>query len=637
MILGTNLSTTVRVVDHNTETPAAQSSQAKNKTLSPAQLEHALQLWIRNTGPNENRQEAAKRIVNAYENQATALNLENLGLSTLPTEIGKLTALTNLYLERNRLSSLPPEIGKLTALTGMFLNRNQITSLPPEIGKLSALTWLNLNDNQLTNLPAEIGKLTALTKMYLSSNRLTSLPTEIGNLIEITELDLEHNPLTSLPPEISKLAALTSLSLSNCPQLSSLPAGFECLPAHTIVQLENTGLSPNVLQALALRVDQEFSASGFMRGPDLSFSLPASATRNVMPLSDEIIEWFTEAKQQPGIPTKELAKQVEKLPETSSVALATLLLRLKNTGVYQKAPEAMVNRVCNLLNAMLKAPEMLETFCAMALESTATCDDRTALGMLNMELAVLQQQITKAALAEQHRPGSPELKASLQRMLALAQGSFKQQALMNIAQKHAQTAPGAKDETEIVLKYITNLGKTLDLPVQWSHMLYQRFAWQVTEEHLAKAKSAVKNSATLESPEFLSFMASWHPFLSMLEKFEPQALKNMQQGVEIMRKKQYDRLEELEGKKQAQASRDANPLLPAMLEITTQINQIQQWIPPESIQLWQTTINHVLQQDVSDVASSSRAARTHTTSSSRSTRASGSTLKNLLSKFKQLR
>jgi len=37
------------------------------------------------------------------------------------------------------------------------LENSQITSLPPEIGKLTALTRLHLESNQLTSIPSEIG------------------------------------------------------------------------------------------------------------------------------------------------------------------------------------------------------------------------------------------------------------------------------------------------------------------------------------------------------------------------------------------------------------------------------------------------------------------------------------------------
>ena len=208
---------------------------------------------------------AVKRIEAALRSGATSLNISGLGLRRLPTEIGGLTALTELHLQHNQLSSLPPEIGRLTALTELWLNNNQLSSLPPEIGSLTALTELWLYNNQLSSLPPEIGSLTALRVLALHSNQLSSLPPEIGSLTALTNLTFVNNQLSSLPPEIGSLTALTSLwlydnQLSSLPpeignlraltdlwlhgnQLSSLPAEIGSLPALTELDLENNQLS----------------------------------------------------------------------------------------------------------------------------------------------------------------------------------------------------------------------------------------------------------------------------------------------------------------------------------------------------------------------------------------------------------
>ena len=60
------------------------------------------------------------------------------------------------------------------------LNDNKLTSVPAEIGQLTALRELNLNNNKLTSVPAEIGQLTSLTVLYINGNQLTSLPAEIA-------------------------------------------------------------------------------------------------------------------------------------------------------------------------------------------------------------------------------------------------------------------------------------------------------------------------------------------------------------------------------------------------------------------------------------------------------------------------
>ena len=162
--------------------------------------------------------------------QLQSLDLDSNRLSTLPTEIGRLTALTWFDLRNNQLSTLPPEIGRLTALTRLWLSNNRLSTLPTEIGRLTALTSLWLNDNQLSTLPAEIGRLTALTELYLHNNQLSTLPAEIARLTALTTLWLNGNQLSTLPAEIGRLTALTALWLYNN-QLSTLPAEIGRLTA----------------------------------------------------------------------------------------------------------------------------------------------------------------------------------------------------------------------------------------------------------------------------------------------------------------------------------------------------------------------------------------------------------------------
>ncbi|MCW1921565.1 leucine-rich repeat domain-containing protein [Luteolibacter arcticus] len=185
----------------------------------------------------------------------TELSLHSNQLTSLPREIGKLTALTTLSLNRNQLATLPPEIGKLTALTTLSLNRNQLATLPPEIGKLAALRELYLHSNQLTALPSDIGKLTALRELYLDRNQLATLPSDIGKLTALTELYLDRNQLATLPSEIGKLAPLTTLNL-NRNQLGALPSDIGKLAALTTLYLHGNQLAtlpPDIGKLSALR------------------------------------------------------------------------------------------------------------------------------------------------------------------------------------------------------------------------------------------------------------------------------------------------------------------------------------------------------------------------------------------------
>jgi leucine-rich repeat protein SHOC2 len=117
------------------------------------------------------------------DGRVVKLVLQEFGLTgAVPAEIGRLSALRQLWLYNNRLTSLPAEIRQLTSLRELWLYNNRLTSLPAEIGQLTSLTHLSLDRNQLTSMPAEIGQLTSLTQLYLDRNQLTSMPAAIREL-----------------------------------------------------------------------------------------------------------------------------------------------------------------------------------------------------------------------------------------------------------------------------------------------------------------------------------------------------------------------------------------------------------------------------------------------------------------------
>ena len=140
--------------------------------------------------------------------------------SSIPSELGSLTALTTLNLDDNRLrGGLPPELGNLTALTELLLNGNSfIGSLPPELGSLTALTELLLHENSFSgSIPPELGSLTALTTLDFYDNIFTgSIPPELGKLTALTILGLGINSLSgSVPSELGSLTVLAILYLND--------------------------------------------------------------------------------------------------------------------------------------------------------------------------------------------------------------------------------------------------------------------------------------------------------------------------------------------------------------------------------------------------------------------------------------
>ncbi len=109
------------------------------------------------------------------------------GLSgSIPSELGDMTNLKELYLDGNLLNgSIPAELGNLENLETLSLVHNWIVGeIPSELGDLTNLKSLTLNANKLTGqIPASLGNLTNLEELALGWNDLSGpIPAELANL-----------------------------------------------------------------------------------------------------------------------------------------------------------------------------------------------------------------------------------------------------------------------------------------------------------------------------------------------------------------------------------------------------------------------------------------------------------------------
>ena len=119
----------------------------------------------------------------------------NKGLNSFPKEILNNTGLTKLDLSGNDIESLPSEIGKLKKLQELYIIDSGLRALPGEIRMFTDLRILDVHDNELTGIPAEIGQLPKIEKIDFSGNQITALPNEIYNLTHLDELNITGNPL----------------------------------------------------------------------------------------------------------------------------------------------------------------------------------------------------------------------------------------------------------------------------------------------------------------------------------------------------------------------------------------------------------------------------------------------------------
>ncbi len=191
-------------------------------------------------------------IVSGTPKRVTELRMSQFGMNgEIPSELGMLSKLEDLYLTRNLLAgAIPPELGSLSNLEGLYLSRNRLTgAIPQELGSLSNLQYLYLQDNRLDGaIPGILGNLTALQTLNLSENELSgSIPAELGGLSNLQYLYLHYNRLIgAIPPELSNLTALRHLQLTRNRLTGTIPTELISLVELRTLRLSDNQLTGNI-------------------------------------------------------------------------------------------------------------------------------------------------------------------------------------------------------------------------------------------------------------------------------------------------------------------------------------------------------------------------------------------------------
>jgi Leucine-rich repeat (LRR) protein len=102
-----------------------------------------------------------------------------------------------LDVGNNPLRELPTKVGGLSNLTQLYAPSCGLAVLPVSLRTLSRLTLLNLNSNYLTELPSWIGELTGLRDLHLKANRISSFPDALLSLSQLRTLMIGGNPLST--------------------------------------------------------------------------------------------------------------------------------------------------------------------------------------------------------------------------------------------------------------------------------------------------------------------------------------------------------------------------------------------------------------------------------------------------------
>lgn len=151
----------------------------------------------------------------------------NLGF--LPSEVGQLAFLQELWIVNVQLLSLPPEICNLVHLEKLGAGFNKIKSLPDNFADLKSIKWLNFANNQLSSLPNNFPGLVSLMHLNLSENQFSEFPENLNGLMKLEFLSLRSNFIHSLDGNsVNNLPNLSRVDLREN-KLSLLPRSLERL------------------------------------------------------------------------------------------------------------------------------------------------------------------------------------------------------------------------------------------------------------------------------------------------------------------------------------------------------------------------------------------------------------------------
>lgn len=235
-----------------------------------------------------------EKIQSAKENALLKLDLSNLNISEIPSELFELTTVKILTLEGNDIWEIPNEITKMKSLEVLDLSHNQLVSVPNILNRLPNLKIIETEGNPimgsglfpaveideaevekriaevkknhsekldlthcgLTSIPEAVFQLTWLKELVLGKsyhakedikhrNYIIAIDADIQKLSNLQKLDVSGNILSNLPDSLSSLSQLNTLILHQN-QFRKLPEVLYKLQFN----LKTLDLSENLLLSL---------------------------------------------------------------------------------------------------------------------------------------------------------------------------------------------------------------------------------------------------------------------------------------------------------------------------------------------------------------------------------------------------
>jgi len=105
----------------------------------------------------------------AQSNVLCSLELRDLGLQKMPTEVVRLSELTALDLSNNQIKSLPRM--EMPLLETLILDRNGFSAVPRTVYEtLTCISRISLIDNPIVRLPTNLGEMPMMQRLDMNVN-----------------------------------------------------------------------------------------------------------------------------------------------------------------------------------------------------------------------------------------------------------------------------------------------------------------------------------------------------------------------------------------------------------------------------------------------------------------------------------
>ncbi len=319
------------------------------------------------------REQALRLIEQAAAEGWTELDLSEMDLVELPTEIVNLTQLEVLILGRKKqktpeeqitelvfdflFSLLPPIIETLRSLQADF-SKTQLSEVPESIAQLSNLRVLDLRGTQISELPESITQLSNLQVLNLGSSQISELPESITQLSNLQVLNLDSTQISELPESITQLSNLQVLNLGST-QISELPESITQLRNLQVLYLDSTQIS-ELLESITQLSNLQVLNLGSTQISKLPESITQLSNLQALNLdSIQISELPESITQLSNLQVLNLDSiQISELPESITQLSNLQVLNLDSTQI-SKLPES-ITQLSNLQVLNLDSTQISE-------------------------------------------------------------------------------------------------------------------------------------------------------------------------------------------------------------------------------------------------------------------------------------